>query len=337
MVPDHVGHVAQANRLAAAVQNRAPELVGDDHLRELLRRDDGRDMADRDPLIGRVDEPAAGDRCSGRCEEEHAGVQRVAGGAHDLLYCDAVLLQARGIDLHDLHLKPLTPDGHVGHAGHCHQARPDRPVRDHRHVHQGELLRGEPDLHDPARRGQRVDDDRRACPAREGRRDDGEALLHQLSREQEVSSPLEAQVDRRELRNRLREHHVEPGQAGERLLDRDSHQLLHLSGGQRDGRRLDLHPGRGELGEDVHRHGADLRAAEVHHRGSDSDHEKSVGQAGADDPAYQACHCRGPLFTLNAQPRTRCRTARPCRLSLPGCRRVDHPPGWPGLPRCARR
>ena len=61
------------------------------------------------------------------------------------------------IDLHLRHLDPLAPDGDVRDARHAQQAGPDLPVGDHRQVDQVDsVVRGEPDLHDPAGRRQRL-------------------------------------------------------------------------------------------------------------------------------------------------------------------------------------
>ena len=54
------------------------------------------------------------------------------------------------------------------------------------------------------------------------------ALLHQLPRLQQVGARLEDQLDRRQLGNRLGAHDVEPGDAVERLLQRNGDQRLDL-------------------------------------------------------------------------------------------------------------
>ena len=76
-----------------------------------------RAVADGDPLVGRIDEAAAGDRrCVGhrlddRVERHPVGPQPV------------------GIDEHLVLRVALAPDRDVRHAGHRHQAGPDRPLR----------------------------------------------------------------------------------------------------------------------------------------------------------------------------------------------------------------
>ena len=60
---------------------------------------------------------------------------------------------------------------------------------------------------------------------------------------------------------------------------------------------LDLHLRRRELGEDVHRHGAELPAAEDHHRHGQTDHEEAKLEARSDNPAH---HGRGPPRHCNA-------------------------------------
>ena len=57
-------------------------------------------------------------------------------------------------------------------------------------------------------------------------------LLDELAGLEQVGARLEDQLDRRELGHRLRAQIVEPGDAVERLLERDGDELLDLGGRQ---------------------------------------------------------------------------------------------------------
>ena len=171
-----------------------------------------------------------------------------------------------GIDPHLRHLDPLAPDGHVGHAGDPEQPSPDRPVGDHRHVPSEIVSEDRPtSITRPvvetggiitgglAQVGSvRTTDAIRSCD--------------ELPRLQDVRPRTEEQLDRRELRHRLRTDRVEPGDPVQRLLERDRDEGLDLGGRQPQAGGLDLDTGRCELREDVDRHGLELANAEEHHR-----------------------------------------------------------------------
>ena len=125
---------------------------GDRGLGEVFGLFDRRPVPDGDPLVGRVDEPAAGDG------------GRVGHRLDDRVERHAVEPQPLGIDQHLVLPVALAPDGDVGHAGNRHQPRPDRPLGQDRQVHLRERLRRDADLQHPAGRRQRREDHRLAGP-----------------------------------------------------------------------------------------------------------------------------------------------------------------------------
>ena len=70
VILDHVGHVAEAKRLAVPLL--------DDHLRQIIRRDDRQHVADAESLVRGIDEPSGADHGPVRVLEE-PGVERVGG------------------------------------------------------------------------------------------------------------------------------------------------------------------------------------------------------------------------------------------------------------------
>ena len=80
---------------------------------------DRRAVADGDPLVGHVDEPARGD---GR---------RVGHGLDDRVERDAVGAEPVGVDQHLVLRVALAPDRDVRDARDRHQPGPDRPLRQH--------------------------------------------------------------------------------------------------------------------------------------------------------------------------------------------------------------
>ena len=98
---------------------------------------------------------------------------------------------------------------------------------------------------------------------------------HQLPGRHHIGPRVEDQLDRRQLGNRLGAHHVEPRHSVERLLQRNRDQAFHFGRGQPEACGLNLHARRRELGKDVHRHGAELAAANDHHRHGESNHQIS--------------------------------------------------------------
>ena len=148
---------------------------------------------------------------------------------------------------------------------HPQQPGADLPVGRHRHVLERHGVRGQADLHDPARRRQRLQHDRRRRPGGQGVLHRGHPLLDELAVVHLVRAELEDQLDVRELRGRLRAHDVEPVETGERLLHRDRDERLHLGRRQPEAGDLDLDPWWRELGEDVDRHLPQRADAEQHH------------------------------------------------------------------------
>ncbi len=128
----------------------------------VLARSSGSSMAatvpDGDPLVGHVDEPAAGD---GR---------GVGHRLDDRVERHAVEPQPLGVDQHLVLPVALAPDRDVGHAGNRHQPRPDRPLGQDGQVHLRERLRRDADLQQPAGRRQRREDHRLVGGRRQPRR-----------------------------------------------------------------------------------------------------------------------------------------------------------------------
>ena len=276
-IDEHVAQIAHPHDPAVP--------LGDRDLRELVRILDRLNVPDVEPAVAGLDEAAGADhRAVGVLEQ--AGLHGVGAGVHDLLQADVVLGQLRRVDLDVALRQPLAPDRDLGDAGHPEQPGPDLPVRDGRQVGQVHLVRGEPDLQDPARRGQRRHHERRAGPARQGGGDLGQPLGDQLPGAQLVGAPAEDQHDRGQLGDRLGAHVLQAFDPVELVLDRHGDQLLHLVGGVADRDRLDLHPGRRELGEHVHLGVRDPNEAEGHHGRGGEQHDPAEGEAAGDDPAH---------------------------------------------------
>ena len=135
---------------------------------------------------------------------------------------DAVALQLGGVDLDLDLLEALAPDRDVGHAGHAQQPRPDLPVRDHRQVLQAHRLRRHADLHDPAGRGDRRHHERRRRPCRQRRQHRLHALGDELAGLEDVGAPLEDQLDVESCGTDVERIVVQPGDAVQRVLERDA-------------------------------------------------------------------------------------------------------------------
>ena len=122
VVVDHLGHVAE--------HDRSPLALHDDHLGQVLRRDDRQDVPDREPLVGGLEDPPVADdrpvrssRSSPASSDVRRGrpsprraIRRAAGASSGATWtcccCSA-----------------LPPDRDVGDAGDAQQPRPDLPVR----------------------------------------------------------------------------------------------------------------------------------------------------------------------------------------------------------------
>ena len=136
--------------------------------------------------------------------------------------------QPVGVDLHLEHLQPLAPDRHVRDAGHAQQPGPDRPVRDHRHLDQGSGCEDRPIF-----MTRLVDDSgwiMNGGAAQVGSVGVTVSMRSDTSwrAPDQVGAGLEDQLDRRQLRHRLRAQGVEAGQPVEGLLQRHRHERLDL-------------------------------------------------------------------------------------------------------------
>ena len=135
MVLDHRRDVAEAQSFVPSSVTRT----------ERLRRRDGRDVLDAEPLVGRVDEAARAGRR--RFEErQRRDPEGVTGRVDDLVQRHVCCGQLRRIDLHLQLPVALAPDGHVGDAGHAEQAGDDRPASEHRHLDRRQRLRTTPTI-----------------------------------------------------------------------------------------------------------------------------------------------------------------------------------------------
>ena len=330
LVVDHdVGHVAQEEGLAEAVLDR--------HLGEVLRRDDREDVPDVEPLVRSVDESAGADLAGVRPADEASDVEVLGRLLLKRDQRDVVGAQPLRIGLHLVLVEALAPDRDVRHARHAQQPGPDLPVSDQGQVDERELVGGEPDLHDPARRREGLDHERRSRPARQSRRDGVEPLLHHLAGVHEVGPPLEEQSDVRELRNRLRANLLDARHSLKRLLQRNGDQRLDLFCREPEAGRLNLDSRLRELRENVYRCVAKRPTAEDHQRRRGSDDEIPKLQTRADDPAHHGVRSR-PLSALRPRRcRARPRTARRLRRSRPRFPRVGPPRGRRDPPRSLGR
>src|SRR5215212_3550468 len=140
---NHVRHVVEAHLAVRAI---------DRHLAEALRRREILEgVADLEPLVGRLDEPARAGR--GSLEEGQRRHQlRVTRRVYDLAQLDILVLELLGIDLHLKLAVAAAPDGHVRHARNAQQGRLDGPAGKYRRLDRRQLLRVEPDHHHLARR-----------------------------------------------------------------------------------------------------------------------------------------------------------------------------------------
>ena len=214
----HLGHLTQAQRR-----------VVDGHARQVLRRGDGQEVLDPEPLIGRID-PAAGTGVRGVQKGQGRYPHGVPSGGDDLLLRHTVRAQLFLVDEY-LHLPiPLSPDGHIGHPGDAHQAGLDRPTGEHRHLDGGHCLRGQPDRHDPAGRRHGLEYGRRFGDVWQHKRH-GQALLHQLPGMHEAGPGLEDHQDGRQSGNRLGVHGLQPRRAAEQLLYVKGDHAFHFGGG----------------------------------------------------------------------------------------------------------
>ena len=312
-------------------QRRGCRPAHDRHLAEVLRALDRLHVADVQPLAVLLDEPAGADHEAVRVLE-HAGVDRLGGGLHHLVERDAVLGQLRRIDLHVALLEPLAEDVDLRHARHAQQALPDLPVGDRGHLDQVQLVRGEPDLHDPAGRRQRRHDPRRARPGRQRRRRPARRAPVTSWRALSSSVPLlEDEPDRRELRDGLRAQLVDarrcPGScssigtviSSSTSVEELPSAIVWIStcGGANSGNTSTFAFGI-------------WATPEHHHRRGGEQHQPPEPEASGNDPThYSIPPCSISGFRRS---RARCRTPRSLRLSRPWCRRAGPLTGTPARP-----
>ena len=289
-------------------------------------------VLDVQPLVRCIDEPARSDHRSVG-EPQQPCVQRIRRVLHHTYERDSVLLQPLRVDSHLHLLASLAPDRRVRDAGYPQQAGPDLPFCDCRHFDQREALRRQPDLHHPARRRERLDHHRGACPGREGRCNRSDSLRHELSRFEDVGASVEEQNDLRERGNRFGADRLELRQALERLLHRHGDELLRLFCRKPDGESLDLDLRLRELGEHIHGRVPHCAQPEHHHRDACGDNEVAEFQARSDDPAHH-----GFWVPLSARRRHRTprRTVPALPPSQPSYRASVPSRGAPRLRRCGR-
>ena len=123
----------------------------DRHLGELLGACDRLDVADVQALAvaSRRTRPCRPGSC--RCTAARRRRRAFRRRLHHAFERDAVLGQLGRVDLDVPLLQPLAIDVDRRNAGHAQQPLPDLPVGDRGHLDQAQLVRGEADLHDPAR------------------------------------------------------------------------------------------------------------------------------------------------------------------------------------------
>src|SRR5437879_6211863 len=120
-------HLTQAHALGVVT------LEG--YLRQVLRLDDGQDVAESEPLIRGIDEPL-GLQLGVFGIGQGRKLQRFGDRLLDVIESQVVHTQPIRIDQHRQQLDPLAPDRHVRHARHLHQAELDRPVGHHRKIYE---------------------------------------------------------------------------------------------------------------------------------------------------------------------------------------------------------
>ena len=270
-------HVPQRDGDGAAVPHGNPL--------EILRPGDRRAMGDRQPLVRGVHESPGTHGDGLGSGSLHVGQRHAVGP------------EAVRVD-QDLQLSvPLAPDRHVRDPGHGHEPGPDGPPGQGCELDLGERLGAQTDLENPARRGQRWEDHRRARQVGQQPRHTRHPLLCELSCRHEVRPALEEENDRREPEDGLRTHGLEPGGADDGVLDGHGHQGLHVFRGEPRDLGLDLHAGRGEFREDV-----EGRVPQAPGPGEDEGEGKSE-----DDPAEAKRDANDRTHGVSsARGRTRC-------------------------------
>ena len=219
---DEIGHVAQQQR-------RLTVRVGHRHPGQRLRGNAAADEAELKALIGCFDEAAGTDmRAAGIAQQTN--IEGIRNRFLHLVERNVRLGQALRVN-HDLkHLELLSPDRDVRNAGNPEQPLPDGPIGQHRQVHHGLVLGGDADLHDPAGGGQWRHHERRRGPCRQGLGRERHPLADQLPRADLVGAGLEDQQDRRQLRHRLRTHHLDIRDTVQRVFQRHRDKLLDFGG-----------------------------------------------------------------------------------------------------------
>ncbi len=268
VVLDDGGDVAEAGRVGPRSDGHHGELGGGAGCRLL---------AHREALVGPVEEAPS------------AGSGGFLGGAHHVAEADALRLEAGRVDAHLELPVALPPDGHVGHAGDGHEPRAHDPAHQVGELHLGEGVGPDADLHRAAQRGERREDHRRSRGGRELRGGAGEALLHELSGDEEVGALAEDEQHGREAQHGLGAQGLETTHPVEGALQGHGHEALDLLGGEGRGLGLHLHSRRRELGEDVERRG--LRGAHPydHEDHGERGHHDTEPKGEGDEGAHRQC------------------------------------------------
>ena len=196
------------------------------------------------------------------------------------------------VDPGTLRNKNVTLKQVIATTGNAHQPWAHGPARDHGLLDRRQLVGRERDHHHAARRGQRLQHRRRLRDVRQRVRL-RERLLHELARLVDVGAGLEHHHDRGQARNGRRAEGVDPLHAVQQVrLQRNGDQLLHLFSGEAERLGLHLDVRRRELGQHVGRRIPQLRDADDHDAGGDTEHEQPEPQARSDDRTNHLCPSR---------------------------------------------
>ena len=198
------------------------------------------------------------------------------------------------------------------------------------------VLRREPDLHERGGRRQRLQHHRRGRPRSAARRSPARSALARTGAPSSGRSPrlkiiLTDDRSATDLERMMSIPGTPVSACSSGIVTRASTSVRR----EPEAGGLDFDDGRGELGEDVHRHVAAAGPSDQHHGRGDRDHDEAVLEARSDDPSEHGGSPPGARVserTCVRRPATRWP-----RRSRRGCRRAAHPPGSPDRPRCARR
>ena len=246
------GDIAQARR-----RGRALFRESDRHLGQMFWRKDRGFVMNDQPLIRGVDHSInPGLRRTG--VPQQAKVQGFRGRFHDFVEGDAVGEHEFGIDLNLQGLDALTPYGNISYSRNGHEAKLYLPVSNHRKIHHIVDLGGEPDLQDPAGRGQGLQHHRHSRGLRQFRNRQFQKLLDALPRFHDVFAHLEKKHNLRKPPGRGGADDVKARRSTKRILHRNGDQLFHLGGGHSGAFCLNFYFWGSELGENIDGHVAQL-------------------------------------------------------------------------------